>query len=79
MRDIRKLLERIEINPKKLGGKPVIRGTRIPITLILELLASGMSFSEIKKEYPNLSDDDIKAAVLYAKAVIEGEELLVLI
>ncbi|MGQ4892968.1 MAG: DUF433 domain-containing protein [Candidatus Njordarchaeia archaeon] len=62
----KRIFERIEIDPKKLGGKPVIRGTRIPVTLILELLAAGMSVNEIMKEYPNLSEEDIKAAILYA-------------
>jgi len=74
--DIHDVLDRIEINPRKLGGKPVIRGTRIPVTLILELLAAGMSFEDIKREYPGLTDDDIRAALIYARLVLEGEEIL---
>ena len=46
------MFERIEINPKKLGGKPVIKGTRIPVYLILEMMAEGMNEKEILKEYP---------------------------
>ncbi len=76
--DARIVLDRIEINPRKLGGKPVIRGTRIPVSLILELLAAGMSFDDIKREYPGLTDDDIRAALLYARLILEGEEILVM-
>lgn len=76
--DIRIVMERIEINPRKLGGKPVIRGTRISVSLILELLAAGMSFDDIKREYPGLTDDDIRAALLYARLLLEGEEILVM-
>mgnify|MGYP000229835374 CR=1 FL=1 len=68
----------IEINPKKLGGKPVIKGTRIPVSLILELLAAGMTIDEIKKEYPGLTDEAIRAAIFYAKMLLEGEEILVM-
>ena len=55
--------ERIIVNPKILGGKPVIRGTRIPIHLILELLVAGYDFKLIIKAYPDLTEEDIKAAI----------------
>ncbi|MGQ4894434.1 MAG: DUF433 domain-containing protein [Candidatus Njordarchaeia archaeon] len=71
------LLKRIEINPKKMLGKPVIKGTRIPVYLILELLAARMSFEDIKEEYPSLTDDDIRAALIYAKRFLEGKKTLV--
>jgi len=51
------------VNPKILGGKPVIRGTRIPVYLILELLSAGYDFKRIIKAYPTLTEDDIKGAV----------------
>jgi len=54
-------LKRIIVNPKVMVGKPVIRGTRIPVYLILELLASGMTEKELLQEYPALSSADIKA------------------
>ena len=47
--------------------------------MILELLAAGMSFEDIKKEYPGLTDDDIRAALIYAKKFLEGEEILITI
>ena len=65
--DARIVLDRIEINPRKLGGKPVIRGTRIPVSLILELLAAGMSFDDIKREYPWLATSDMRVDRLYAQ------------
>ncbi|MCD6513633.1 MAG: DUF433 domain-containing protein [Candidatus Odinarchaeota archaeon] len=67
-------LDRIEINPKKAGGKPVIKGTRIPVYLILELIANGWSFEEILKNYPQLKKEDIFAAVAYASKILKEEE-----
>ena len=67
------LLKRIEINPEVCFGKPVIKGTRIPVYLILELLAAGMTKEEILKEYPELSEEDIKAALLYALEFLKSE------
>jgi len=57
------LSERIEVNPKILGGKPVIKGTRIPVYLILELLSAGYDFKRIITAYPTLTEEDIIAAV----------------
>lgn len=59
------MAERIEVNPKILAGKPVIKGTRIPVYLILELLAAGYNFKRIMKAYPALKEEDIRAAVEY--------------
>mgnify|MGYP003878524451 CR=1 FL=1 len=70
------LLDRIEVDPGKLGGKPVIRGTRIPVSLVVQLVASGMSVDEIVREYPELSHEDIKAALLYAAKLMEKEVVL---
>jgi uncharacterized protein (DUF433 family) len=66
--------ERIEVNPKILGGKPVIKGTRIPVYLILELLSAGYNFKRIIKAYPSLTEEDIKAAVNYAAQIVKNEE-----
>jgi uncharacterized protein (DUF433 family) len=59
------LLERISINPAICGGKPCIKGTRIWVSLILDLLASGMTDGELRDEYPQLTYDDILAAIAY--------------
>ncbi len=57
--------QRIEANPRILGGKPVIKGTRIPVCLVLELLSAGYTFERIVEAYPALTQEDIKAAVEY--------------
>jgi uncharacterized protein (DUF433 family) len=59
------LLERISIDPAVCGGKPCIRGTRIWVSLILDLLASGMSDAQVFAKYPQLGRDDILAAIAY--------------
>jgi len=64
-----KLLERIEINPKILCGKPVIKGTRISVELILEKLANGYNFNEIIYDY-DIAEEDIKAALTYAYELV---------
>jgi uncharacterized protein (DUF433 family) len=58
--------ERIVADPETLSGKPVVRGTRIAVELILELLAAGSSEAEILKNYPGLEQDDIRACLSYA-------------
>jgi uncharacterized protein (DUF433 family) len=68
------LSKRIEVNPKILGGKPVIKGTRIPVYLILELLSAGYDFKRIIEAYPALTEEDIKAAVDYAVQIVKNEE-----
>jgi uncharacterized protein (DUF433 family) len=55
-------------------GKPVIHGTRIPVELIVKMLAQGICEKEIFKEYHRLKPDDIKAALAYASAVLSNEE-----
>jgi len=69
------LLNRIVVNPKVMTGKPIIKGTRIPVEQILKLLAQGLSFDEILKDYPHLKKDDIMAALLYAAKVMGKEEI----
>ena len=69
-------LKRIAVDPKVLRGKPVIKGTRIPVYLVVELVASGMSEAEVLKEYPNLSREDVRAALRYASKVLRQEEVI---
>jgi uncharacterized protein (DUF433 family) len=69
------LLERITIDPKVMVGKPVIRGTRIPVGLILKMLGQGISTEEVLREYPRLEKADIEAAIAYAARVIEHEDV----
>ena len=60
------LFDRITVNPRQCGGRPCIRGMRIRVIDILELLAAGLSFEQIIEELPDLELEDIKAALLYA-------------
>jgi len=60
------LLERISVDPQVCGGKPCIRGTRIYIAIILDSLAEGLTPDEIVSQYPQLTVDDIHAALAYA-------------
>ena len=60
------LFDRITVNPRQCGGSPCIRGIRIRVIDILELLAAGLSFEQIIEELPDLELEDIKAALLYA-------------
>ena len=70
-----KLLERIIVNPKVMGGKPVIKGTRITVEQVLKLLAQELSPDQILKDYPHLTRDDITAVLLYASKVAGEEEV----
>jgi uncharacterized protein (DUF433 family) len=70
-----KLLNRIVVNPKVMTGKPIIKGTRIPVEQILRLLAQGLTFDDILKDYPHLKKEDITAALLYAAKVMGREEI----
>ncbi|KKS96577.1 hypothetical protein A3B05_02105 [Candidatus Giovannonibacteria bacterium RIFCSPLOWO2_01_FULL_43_160] len=70
-----KYFERIEVNPKIMMGKPVIRGTRIPVYVILNLLAEGYNEKEVQKEYPDLGKADILAALRFAALTTQFEEL----
>jgi uncharacterized protein (DUF433 family) len=68
--------ERVVINPKVLVGKPVIRGTRIPVELILRMFAQGISENEILSEYPRLQPADLRAALAYAAQTLAHEDIL---
>ena len=67
-----KLLERIIVDPKVMVGKPVIKGTRLTVEYILNLLAHGATGSEILSEYPGLTQDDIQACILFATRSLES-------
>jgi len=69
----KEIFERISSDPDILHGKPCIKGTRIPVYLIVSLVAEGVSVNEIVKDYPSLSPEDIKAAVKYAAKLAEYE------
>ncbi len=68
--------DRISVDPKICHGKPCIKGTRIPVYIILELLAGDTSPDEILRQYPHLTKEDIKAAINYA-AKLATEEISV--
>jgi uncharacterized protein (DUF433 family) len=70
------MFERIELDPRRCGGSPVIRGTRIPVAVIIDHLASGESWDALLQGYPELTADDIHAALLFAKASIENSEII---
>lgn len=70
-----KLLKRIVIDPKIMLGKPVIKGTRLTVELIVEKIAFGATFESLNKDYPFLAEDDVKAALLYAARRLAHEEV----
>ena len=69
------LLDRIELNPRVCNGKPVIKGTRIPVSVILEQIAEGESWQVVLAGYPELKKEDIQAALHYAKSSLDHTEL----
>jgi uncharacterized protein (DUF433 family) len=69
------LLERITANAEIFGGKPIVRGMRISVELILSLLAQGVPQAEILADYPDLEPDDVRACLAYAHSVIAGDTL----
>ncbi len=71
-----KLLQRVTFDQSVLTGKPIIRGMRISVEMILDLLAKGATVQEILEDYPELETDDIRAALLYAKRLVSGEEIV---
>jgi uncharacterized protein (DUF433 family) len=67
------VFQRIVSDPSVLGGKPCIRGTRISVEFILELIASGASRDDIVRGWPNLTAEDVEEAVLYAARFLKNE------
>jgi uncharacterized protein (DUF433 family) len=70
------LLSRVEINPAVMLGKPVIRGTRLTVEIILEKLAAGRTVDEVRENYPFLAREDVLAALAYARNAIGTDELI---
>ena len=66
-------LERISVDPKIMHGKPCIKGTRIPVYIVLNLLAGGMPEEELLENYPDLEKEDIRACMKYASLLAEEE------
>ncbi len=69
---------RIEINPKVMMGKPVIRGTRLTVELILRKLSEGAGEADLMEAYPRLTREDIQAAIRYAADTLAYEETIIL-
>lgn len=69
------LLKRITVNREIFGGKPIIRGMRISVELVLSLLAQGETVDAILADYPDLTKEDIQACLAYAHAVIANDSL----
>jgi len=69
------LLSRITTDPEIFGGKPVVRGMRISVELVLSLLAQGETVAAILDDYPDLEHDDIRACLEYARAVIARDRI----
>ena len=70
------LTGRIELNPRVCNGRPVIKGTRIPVSVILEQIAEGESWDTLLAGYPELKkEEDIQAALLYAKTSLDHTEI----
>jgi uncharacterized protein (DUF433 family) len=70
------MIDRIEINPDVMLGKPVIRGTRIPVELVTRKLAEGATEADLLDAYPRLTRDDVRAALAYAADSLAHETLV---
>ena len=69
------MFDRIVSNPTILGGKPIIRGTRISVEMVMEWIASGASRDDILKSYPHLSTEDVQQVTSYAAQAVKNEVL----
>jgi uncharacterized protein (DUF433 family) len=68
-------LDRIVVDPRIMAGKPVVRGTRIPVELVLKRLSQDLSIQTLFESYPRLTEDDVKACLAYAFGLVEGEDV----
>ncbi len=68
-------MDRIELNPRVCNGRPVIKGTRIPVSVILDQIAENESWDSLLDGYPELKKEDIQAALIYAKASLDHSEV----
>ena len=71
--------ERITVDPDILVGKPIIRGTRIAVEFMLELLANGWSYEQILSNYPGIKQEDIQACLAYAHDILQDERVFPLV
>ena len=71
-----RLLKRIIVDPRIMVGKPVIRGTRIPVDAIIHRIALGGTIEELLEDYPKITRLDVKAALEYAESLVRGEDIL---
>jgi uncharacterized protein (DUF433 family) len=69
--------DRIVVDPGVLVGKPAIKGTRIPVSLILNLLAHGYTVDRVLAAYPDLTEQGVRAVILYSAARVDREEIMV--
>lgn len=69
------LLDRITADPKVLAGKPVVRGTRISVDLVIDLLARGYSKEQVIEQYDHLTMEDVHACLAYAREVLQSERV----
>jgi uncharacterized protein (DUF433 family) len=67
--------ERIEIDPDVLVGKPIVRGTRLAVEFIIDLLAQGWTEEELLRNYPGLTHEDVQACLGYASATLQAEKV----
>jgi len=67
--------ERIAVNHEIMGGVPCIRGTRVPVTRVLKMVAAGMSIERIRADFPQITAEDVHEALLYAAAAVAEREL----
>ena len=67
--------ERIVLDPKVLGGKPIVKGTRLAVEFVIDLLAQGWAEDEILENYPGLAREDISACLRYATEVLRSEKV----
>jgi uncharacterized protein (DUF433 family) len=70
--------ERITIDPKILVGKPIIKGTRIAVEFVVDLLGRGWTFEQILREYDHLKREDLQACLAYASEVLRSEQVYLL-
>jgi len=71
-----RLLKRIIVDPRIMVGKPVIRGTRIPVDAIIHRIAQGETIEEILENYPKITRQDVKAALEYAERLVRGKDVM---
>jgi uncharacterized protein (DUF433 family) len=70
------LLKRIVVDPKIMAGKPIIKGTRVPVDAIIHRIAQGEEIEDILKDYPRITRQDIKASLEYASSLVRGEDVI---